>query len=631
MSRCFQLNHIIEPEEGKTKFIFFSGKGGVGKSTMSCATAVWLARKGSNTLIVTTDPASNLGDIFSQEIGHRIVPISKVVNLSAIEINPDVASHEYRERMVSPLKGILDQKNLEAMMEQLNSPCVEEVAAFDSFIEFMDDPQYDVVVFDTAPTGHTIRLLELPSGWSTELDKGGSTCIGPSSSLQGAKAKYKKAVGNLQDGNKTTFIFVLRPERSSIIETNRSMEELSKLGIKTNLLIINGVLPWDAVTDPFFKRKKDEESRMLAEINKGFALDKIEYPLQEVEINGVDALELVASYLFEGKNTQLHQGSGPVVIHPSRVKSDPEQVRKLLLPANGTRYIFFTGKGGVGKSTVACSTSVFLADQGLKTLIVTTDPASHLQEIFNQEIGPEPTPVVGVQNLEAVRIDQRKALEEYRERILDAVKDQSEDVRKSVEEDLTSPCAEEMSAFEKFMSYFELDMYQVVIFDTAPTGHTLRLLELPSDWKGFIDLGTLAKNTSEETRSKYSRVIDTMRSRDKSTFVFVVYPEYTPIIEAWRASNELKKQVGIHTSLVAVNYLLPSNYGLNKFFDSRRRQQEKYLAQIRPRFKTPLFLIPLLDHSPESINDLRSLAKEMFSQEAPRGDFAAHLASSGES
>ncbi len=630
MSRCFQLNHIIEPEEGKTKLLFFSGKGGVGKSTMSCATAVWLARKGYKTLIVTTDPASNLGDIFSQEIGHRIVPISKVVNLSAIEINPDVASHEYRERMVSPLKGILDQKNLEAMMEQLNSPCVEEVAAFDSFIEFMDDPQYDVVVFDTAPTGHTIRLLELPSGWSTELDKGGSTCIGPSSSLQGAKAKYKKAVGNLQDGNITTFIFVLRPERSSIIETNRSMEELSKLGIKTNLLIINGVLPWDAVTDPFFKRKKDEESRMLAEINEGFALDKIEYPLQEIEINGVDALELVASNLFEGSKTRLHRRSGQL-IHPSRIKGDPEQVRKLLLPANGTRYIFFIGKGGVGKSTVACSTSVFLADQGLKTLIVTTDPASHLQKIFNQEIGPEPTPVVGVKNLEAVRIDQRKALEEYRERILDAIKDQSEDVRKSVEEDLNSPCAEEMSAFEKFMSYFELDEYQVVIFDTAPTGHTLRLLELPSDWKGFIDLGTLAKNTSEETRSKYSRVIDTMRSQDKSTFVFVVYPEYTPIIEAWRASNELKKQVGIHTSLVAVNYLLPSNYGLNEFFDSRRRQQEKYLAQIRLRFKTPLFLIPLLDHSPEGIKDLRSLAKEMFSHEAPRVDPAAHLASSAES
>jgi len=169
-----------------------------------------------------------------------------------------------------------------------------------------------------------------------------------------------------------------------------------------------------------------------------------------------------------------------------------------------------------------------------------------------------------------------------------------------------------MSSFEKFMSYFELGGYQAIIFDTAPTGHTIRLLELPTDWKGFIDLGTLTKNTSEETRSKYANVIEKMRSRDKSTFVFVVYPEYTPIIEAWRASQELKKQVGIETSLVGVNYILPKEYGRNAFFESRRRQQEKYLAEIEPRFQTPLFLIPLLDHAPEGVANLRSLAKEVY-------------------
>jgi arsenite-transporting ATPase len=266
------LNTLIEPEKGKTKFILFSGKGGVGKSTMSCATALWLARKGYKTLIVTTDPAPNLADIFGQPIGHHITAIANVPNLDAIEINPDAASQEYRDRMISPLKGIIDQKNLDSMMEQLKSPCVDEVAAFDSFIEFMDDPQYDAVVFDTAPTGHTIRLLELPSGWSTELDRGGSTCIGPSSSLQGAKVKYKKAIGYLQDGKKTSFIFVLKPERSSINETNRSMEELSKLGIKTSTLIINGVMPAEAATDAFFKKKKAEEDTMLEEIKRNFVI-----------------------------------------------------------------------------------------------------------------------------------------------------------------------------------------------------------------------------------------------------------------------------------------------------------------------------------------------------------------------
>jgi arsenite-transporting ATPase len=606
------MNALIEPKKGETKFVFFSGKGGVGKSTMSCATAVWLASKGYKTLIVTTDPAPNLADIFGQEIGHKITSIAGIQNLFAIEIDPDVASRQYRERVMAPMRGILDEKYLGAMMEQLKSPCVEEVAAFDSFIEFMDDPQYDVVVFDTAPTGHTIRLLELPSGWSAELDKGGSTCIGPSSSLQGAKMKYKKAIGYLQDGIKTTFIFVLKPERSSIVETNRSMEELSKLGIRTNLLMINGVLPEEAVTDAFFKKKKDEERRMLKEINDEFAVCKMQYPLQDSEINGLDALESVGAYLFEGRRASIPSGSAAAVPPRSTVAVDIDEVRELLRPTNGTRYVFFTGKGGVGKSTLACTTSVYLADKGLRTLIVTTDPASHLQEIFGQEIGPEPTRIEGMKNLDAVRIDQKMALEEYRARIMASVEDEPEEVRKSVEEDLNSPCAEEMSAFEKFMSYFSMKGYEVVIFDTAPTGHTLRLLELPSDWKGFIDLGTLTKKTSDETMNKYANVIETMRDREKSTFVFVVYPEYTPIIEAWRASQELKNQVGIETSLVGVNYILPKEYGRNSFFERRRMQQEKYLAEIEPRFGTPMFLIPLLDHEPTGVYDLKKLGRRIF-------------------
>jgi arsenite-transporting ATPase len=179
------------PKRRKSKFIFFSGKGGVGKSTMSCAAAVWLAKAGNKTLLVTTDPAPNLTDIFGQTIGHQVTPVQGVENLHAIEIDPDEASEEYRERIIAPVREILDEKNIAVIKEQLSSPCVEEVAAFDKFIEFMDDPGYDVVIFDTAPTGHTIRLLELPSGWTETLANSSSTCIGPGASLQSAKAKYE--------------------------------------------------------------------------------------------------------------------------------------------------------------------------------------------------------------------------------------------------------------------------------------------------------------------------------------------------------------------------------------------------------------------------------------------------------
>ncbi len=607
------IKSLIEPQGKEVKFIFFSGKGGVGKSTMSCATAIWLAQKGYKTLLVTTDPAPNLSDIFGQEIGHNIVPVKDVENLHAIEINPDTASEEYRERLIDPMRELLDKKNLQVIKEQLNSPCVEEVAAFDKFIECMDDPQYDIVIFDTAPTGHTIRLLELPSGWAETLSGDSATCIGPGASLQSQRVKYEKAIAYLQDQKKTSFIFVLKPENLSILETKRSSEELSKLGIETSLLIINGVLPAEACTDDFFRRKKIEEDKILERIDRELSrLPRVRYPLQDQEVSGIDLLKRVAAFIFDGEKETAE--TGPF----ERVEWSPVQAGRtknicsdLFTPSNGSRYIFFTGKGGVGKSTVASTTSVWMAQRGFKTLIITTDPASHLHEIFGQPIEHEPTRISGIENLYAARIDQRQALEDYKERILDAVKGQSDETRKSVEEDLNSPCAEEMAAFERFMSYFNTNGYDITIFDTAPTGHTLRLLELPTDWKGFIDLGTLTKQTSEETTNKYAEVIEKMKNPAKSSFVFVMYPEYTPMVEAWRAAEELNKQVGIETAAVAVNYILPESSSENPFFHKRRRQQEKYIAEIDGRFKKPMLLFPLLEREPKGLDDLKALGKQV--------------------
>jgi arsenite-transporting ATPase len=617
------MNSLIEPKQNnEVKYIFFSGKGGVGKSTMSCATAVWLANKGYKTLLVTTDPAPNLGDIFEQAIGHKITPVNGVKNLFAIEIDPNIASDIYRERIISPMRELLDEKSLQVIKEQLNSPCVEEVAAFDKFIEYMDEPQYDAVIFDTAPTGHTIRLLELPSGWSETLQKNASTCIGPGASLQSAKLKYEKAILCLQDKNKTSFIFVLKPEDSSILETKRSIKEISKLGINTSALIINGLLPGQACTDSFFKKKKEEEDAKVRKIKAEFKnLTKLYYPLKESELSGIRLLESTGRFLYDGQKEEDVKslskidisGDASRNIDEFEITNGKNDIYDLFCPAkNKTRYIFFTGKGGVGKSSIACITSVYLAERGLKTLIVTTDPASHLGSIFEQKINHTPTEITGISNLFAARIDQKEALKEYKKRILEAVKDQSVETKKSIEEDLNSPCAEEMSAFEKFMSYFETKDHDVVIFDTAPTGHTLRLLELPTDWKGFIDLGSLTKKTSEGTKNKYNNVIETMRDSEKSTFIFVMYPEYTPIIEAWRASEDLKKQVGINTAMVAVNYLLPKEYGNNIFFENRKKQQKKYLLEIKKRFKVPMIKIPLFKDEPVGLENLRFAGKTIF-------------------
>jgi arsenite-transporting ATPase len=498
----------------------------------------------------------------------------------------------------------------------MKSPCVEEVAAFDKFIEFMDDPQYDVVIFDTAPTGHTIRLLELPSGWDKEISKGGSTCIGPSASLQGAKVKYEKAVSYLQDKAKTSFVFVLKAENLSILETARSQRELGALGININLLIINGLFPAEVCTDAFFKKKLAEQELHLGVIDKEFKdIERFRFPLMPSELNGFKLLEAVGRYLYENDPTELPSaGTNRQKSAGISIKYDGGKINSLLSPSAGekTRYVFFTGKGGVGKSTVACMTALHMAQKGFKTLIVTTDPASHLEAIFEQTVGHEPAAIKGAPNLFAARIDQKKALEEYRARILAAVKDLGKEVITSVTEDLNSPCAEEMAAFERFMAYLVPGPYQVVVFDTAPTGHTVRLLELPSDWHGYIDLGSLTKKTSDGTVQEYDTVIAAMRDPKKSTFAFVMYPEFTPIVEAWRASEDLKKQVGIHTSLAVVNMLIPRESGDNAFFDSRRRQQEKYLPLLQEKFPVPLLGIPLFDHEPEGLKDLGSLGRKVF-------------------
>jgi arsenite-transporting ATPase len=617
---------VIEPSSDDTEFVFFSGKGGVGKSTVSCATATWLADNDYETLLVTTDPAPNLSDIFEQEIGHEVTAIDDIDNLSAIEIDPDQAAEEYRQETIEPMRELLDDEQIEAVEEQLNSPCVEEIAAFDNFVDFMDSPEYDVVVFDTAPTGHTIRLMELPSDWNAELEKGGSTCIGPAASMEDRKKDYERAIDTLQDSEKTSFAFVGKPEDSSIDEIERSASDLGELGIESQLLIVNGYLPESVCEDPFFEGKREDEQAVIERAREEFDADAMAtYPLQPGEIAGLDLLSDVGGVIYDGEEATVEVGSATNVDTEESVDveslADPDAVAEKLQPVDGeTRYLFFTGKGGVGKSTIAATSATKLAEAGYETLVVTTDPAAHLEDIFGEPVGHEPTSV-GQDNLHAARIDQEKALEEYREQVLDHVTEMYENKEDTeidvdaaianVEEELESPCAEEMAALEKFVGYFDEDGYDIVVFDTAPTGHTLRLLELPSDWKGFMDLGSLTKGAAPAKGDQYDEVIETMQDPDRSSFAFVMYPEYTPMMEAYRAAEDLHDQVGIETAFVVANYLLPEEYGDNAFFANRRAQQQQYLTEIKDRFETPMMLAPLRQDEPIGLDELQAFGEEV--------------------
>ncbi len=611
-----------------TQFIFFSGKGGVGKTSMACTHAVRYADEGKRTLIVTTDPASNLADVFEQEIGHHVTPIAGVPNLSAMEIDPDKATQEYIDRAMAPIRAAFPPQIVQVMEEQMSGPCTAEVAAFDRFTDFLDVPAdngaaFDVVIFDTAPTGHTIRLLELPAEWSASIDAAsagsGQTCLGPAAAIQDAKHKYERALAAMRQSAQTQFVFVLHPEAISIKETRRAIDELRKLKIQNFRLIINGIIPPAGAQNPLFAARAEMQARYLEQIEREFAYPKQRMILLADEIKGAAKLRGVGKIFFDGER-ELQVESFNVERQTAPVAQPSTFQPFNIQPKNGhRRTIFFAGKGGVGKTVASCVTAVWLARQGHKTLLLTTDPAAHLGDVLDTPVGDEVTPVSGQPNLWAVKIDPKAAAETYKARILDDARKRGrpESAIKVMEEELNSPCTEEMAAFDKFIEYASQDEWQAVVFDTAPTGHTLRLLELPVDWSKQIDVKVFASvdatAADDVAKARFGKVIAMMSDPAQSTFAFVMYPEATPILEAWRAAQELGT-VGIHPSLVVANMVIPPEQASTPFVGARRAMQEKYLAEIGKRFGVPLVQIPLLPREVKGMKMLSELGEQVYGQ-----------------
>ncbi|MEX6587459.1 TRC40/GET3/ArsA family transport-energizing ATPase [Paraclostridium bifermentans] len=605
-----------------TQFLFFSGKGGVGKTSMACTTGVYNADKGLKTLIVTTDPAANLSDVFEQEIGHKITKINSIENLYAMEIDPDEATNEYKENLLAPMREIFDEEMIRIADEQLSGPCTEEMASFDRFIDFMEIDEYDLIIFDTAPTGHTIRLLELPIDWSKHIEESaqgsGQTCMGPVSMIQDSKDKFDRAIAKLRDTSQTDFIFVMQPEQTSLDETVRASNELKELGISTTKVIINGFIPQDEAITPFFKSRYEMQQNYLEKakkIFKGWPIDTME--LFDSELKGVDRFRVSASILFDGKKPEKTTKIEYTNIDDIKMQKN-ENAKSLILPKKGSiRNVFFSGKGGVGKTVMACITAVKSANEGFKTLLLTTDPAAHIGKVLDKPIEDNPAPIDGCPNLYAAKIDPKVALEEYKDMVLkDAKSKFSGPTIATMEEELNSPCTEEMAAFQKFISYASEEEYDVIVFDTAPTGHTLRLLELPMDWSKQIQMkaGVTAEISEEDKKQKekFDRVIATMKDQEKTTFSFVMYPEKTPIIEAYRASEELKT-VGIETQMVIANLIIPEEQATSPFFRNRRNMQEKYLQEIKDDFKgAELVRVPMYDKEIKGIDMLTKIGDSIF-------------------
>ena len=613
-----------------SQYIFFSGKGGVGKTSMACTQAVRMAEEGKKTLIVTTDPASNLADVFEQAIGHKVTPIQGLPNLWAMEIDPDKATQEYIDKAMAPIRTAFPHQIVQVMEEQMSGPCTAEVAAFDRFTDFLETPAksetaFEVVIFDTAPTGHTIRLLELPAEWSQAIDSAsagnGQTCLGPAAAIQDAKHKYERALAAMRESNQTTFIFVLHPEAISIKETQRAIGELKKLAIHNFRVIVNSIIPPEGEQNALFAARAEMQTHYLQHIKMDLPYPAQRMPLLAGEIKGIKRLSQVAKIFFDGNLASNTFVAETVQAQSSAVITPIQDIRTRIQPNGHRRTVFFAGKGGVGKTVASCITAVWLARQGHKTLLLTTDPAAHLGDVLDSPVGDEIAPVPGQPNLWAAKIDPKAAAETYKERILEDARRRGrpESAIATMEEELNSPCTEEMAAFDKFIEYASQDQFQAVVFDTAPTGHTLRMLELPMDWSKQIDVKIFATvdtaAADDVAKQRFGKVIEMMRDPAQSTFAFVMYPEATPIIEAYRAAQELGT-VGIHPGLVVANMVIPVEQTNTNFSHARRSMQEKYLNEISDRFHLPVVQIPLLPKEIRGLEMLGTLGEQIYQSDA---------------
>jgi arsenite-transporting ATPase len=340
-------------------------------------------------------------------------------------------------------------------------------------------------------------------------------------------------------------------------------------------------------------------------------------PLLSNEIKGLARLREVGRIFFDGAPAivQPAQANGASA-RPVRV-SARAGILPLVRPNGHRRTIFFAGKGGVGKTAASCITAVWLARQGYRTLLLTTDPAAHLGDVLGVSVGDKPGQVAGLDHLWAVKIDPKAAAETYKARILDDARRRGrpQAALRVMAEELDSPCTEEMAAFDQFIDYASQADWQAVVFDTAPTGHTLRLLELPMDWSQQLDVKVFASvetaAADDVAKQHFEHVIDMMRDPAQSTFAFVMYPESTPILEAWRAAQELST-VGVPTSLVVANQVIPPDQATTPFARARRAMQEKYLAEIGQRFATPVLEIPLLPREIKGLDLLADLGQQLY-------------------
>jgi arsenite/tail-anchored protein-transporting ATPase len=575
-----------------THYLFFTGKGGVGKTSIACASAVTLADRGRRVLIVSTDPASNLDAVLGVALSSHPTPIDAVPQLFALNIDPQSAAAEYRERLIRLYRGVVPDEEVARIEQQLAGACTVEIAAFDQFSGFLGDDQdsrhFDHVLFDTAPTGHTLRLLQLPVAWTEFLERNISDdalCTGPRTGLRAHQERYAVALETLTDRQRTTLVLVTRAERTALKETERTSTELESIGLQKQFLVVNAVFRASRKDDPVAVALERKGQHALEEMPERLrALPRTIVLLRGHNIVGIPVLR---ELLSEGIKVAAG-GPPPVTVVLPALPSLRELVDEFATLRSG--LIMIMGKGGVGKTTIAAAIAVELAARRLPVHLTTTDPAAHVTMTLETE----------VRGLKVSRIDPKAAIQEYRQRTLEGAKAKLDASKLALmEEDLRSPCTEEVAVFHAFSRIVSGAQREIVVMDTAPTGHTLLLLDATGAYHREI------------MRNFGARVASTplTRLRDPAyTKVLVVtLPEPTPVLEAEQLQTELRR-AGIEPFAWVINASMAAARPTDPILVQRAQFEFEQIHIVQERCALRVVIVPWQSEEPVGPERLRQLA-----------------------